>query len=131
MAFITYLDENEYKKKEKALRRYFMKNYKYLVFKFYPTLKKDGKIDGVYQVTLPTSDLFEKVYGAIELHFSVRNDVAILEDITPDRILMDCYEGDIPVYKRIPYRTKKDFKKIKIVEALINGDNRIRSRELS
>ena len=123
MAFITYLDENEYKKKERALRRYFMKNYKYLIFKFYPTLKKDGKKDGIYKITLPTSELFEKVYGAIELHFSVRNDVAILENITPDRILMSCFERDIPVYKGIPDSTRKDLKKIKIMEALINGDN--------
>lgn len=118
MIILTYLNENEYRKKERALKRYFMKTYKYLTFKFYPTLKKKGKKDGVYQVELPTSKIFEKVYGPIEIHFSVRNDVAIIEDILPDGILMDCFMRDLPTYKGTPYKTKKDLAKIKIMEEL-------------
>jgi len=122
MAIITYLDENEFRKKEKVLRKYFTKNYKYLLFDFYPSLKKEGKQDGIYEVELPTDELFSKVYGKMKLLFSVRKDVAILEDIVPSYILKACFERDIPCYKGIPYKTEDDLKKIKIMERLINGD---------
>ena len=63
--------------------------------------------------------MFEKVYGKITLKFSVKNDIAILEDITPNDILMACYSKDLPTYKGIPYDSKKDLEKIKIMEALM------------
>ena len=119
MAFITYLDENEFNKKERALARYFRKNYKYLMFEVYPTLKKDKKIDGKYEIELPVEELFERVYGKMRLKFSVKNDVAILEDITPHEILMACFSRDIPTYKGIPYNENKDLKKIKMMEAML------------
>ena len=122
MKEIIYLDENLYRKKKKALARYFRRNYKYLSMKVIPTLGKEGKKDGVYEIYLPTEELFEKVYGKIYLHFSVKNDVAIIEDILPNDILISCYEKDLPTYKGIPYETIKDLKKIKIVERLINGN---------
>lgn len=122
MTILTYLNENDYRKKERALKRYFMKSWKYLEFKFYPTLKKKGKKDGIYKIALPTEKIFEKVYGPLELHFSVKNDVAILEDIEPSEFLMKCFERNLPIYKGIPYYRKKDLEKIKIVERLINGN---------
>ena len=122
MAIITYLDENEFKKKERALRKYFMKNYKYLMFDFYPTLKREGKKDGVYEVELPTDEIFEKVYGKLKLLFSVRKDVAVLEDILPNEILLERHKKVLPTYKGIPYSSEKDLTKIKIVERLINGN---------
>lgn len=122
MKAITYLDENLYRKKKKALARYFRRNYKYLSMKVIPALGKEGKKDGIYEIYLPTEELFEKVYGKIYLHFSVKNDVAIIEDILPNDILISCYEKDLPTYKGIPYETIKDLKKIKIVERLINGN---------
>ena len=122
MKEIIYLDENLYRKKKKALARYFRRNYKYLSMKVIPTLGKEGKKDGIYEIYLPTEELFEKVYGKIYLHFSVKNDVAIIEDILPNDILISCYEKDLPTYKGIPYETIKDLKKIKIAERLINGN---------
>lgn len=116
---ITYLDENAYRKKEKALKRYFMKCYKYLIFDAIPKLKKEGKKDGVYQVDLPIDDLFKGVYGAMTLKFSVRNDVAILEDIEPNNILLACFARDLPTYKGIPYETSKDLKKLKMMEGIL------------
>lgn len=119
MGIITYVDENDFKKKQRALRRYFMKTYKYFIFKFIPTLKKEGKADGKYEVELPTDKLFKKVYGPIKVLFSVKKDVTILEDIIPDEFLIKCFEKDLPIYKGIPYCTKKDLQKIKIAERLI------------
>lgn len=122
MAIITYLDENNFKKKERALRKYFMKNYKYLIFKFYPTLKKGGKQEGHYEIELPVDTLFEKVYGKMKLLFSVYKDTAVLEDILPNEILMAAHRRDLPTYKGVPYSSKKDLKKLKIMERLINGN---------
>ena len=59
MAYVKFLDENLYKKKERALRRYFKKSYMYVVFKLVPTLKKTKKRDGIYEVDLPTDKLFD------------------------------------------------------------------------
>ena len=51
----------------------------------------------------------------MKLKFSVRNDVAILEDITPSEFLLNCYMRDLPVHKGLPYDSKKDLFKIKIL----------------
>lgn len=115
---ITYMDDILYKKLEKGLSRYFRRAYKYLIFDVCEKLKKPNKADGMYELKLPTDDLFEKVYGPLILKFSVKNDIAIIEDITPREILLSCYERDVPVYKGIPYDTKKDLFKIKAMEGL-------------
>ena len=118
MAYVTFLDKNEYKKKERALAKYFRKAYKYLIFEAVPKLKQPGKKDGLYEVELPVDDIFNKVYGTLKLKFSVTKDIAMIEDIVPHDILKACYEKDVPVYKGIPYNTKKDLDKIKILKEL-------------
>lgn len=114
MSIITYLDENEFRKRVKALRIYFPKCYKYLEFQAFPILRKENKIDGIYEVELPSGDLFKRVYGPMLLKFSVQNDVAILEDITPSEFLLTCFNKYLPIYKGIPYDSKKDLFKIKL-----------------
>jgi hypothetical protein len=118
MGYVTILDNNLYKKKQRALAKYFRGAYKYLIFQAVPKLKEPGKIDGLYQVELPVDDLFVKVYGKLILKFSVKKDIAMIEDIEPNDILIACYEKDLPLYKGIPYDSEKDLKKIKIMEAL-------------
>lgn len=115
MKYIKYLDENDFKKKERALSKYFRKQYKYWVFEVLPKLKQSGKIDGVYEIEFEIDELFKKVYGPMKLKFSVYNDIAILEDILPNDILIACFMKDLPVCKGIPYETKKDLLKIKIL----------------
>lgn len=122
MAIIKYLDENDYKTKERSLRKYFRKTYKYLIFNIYPTLKKEGKQDGTYEVELPCDEIFEKVYGKSKLLFSVRNDVVVLEDILPSEILLEGHKRYLPTYKGIPFASEKDLAKIKIVERILNGN---------
>ena len=100
MSYVKMLDEVDYMKKEKALARYFRKNYKYLIFEVYPKLKRDYKIDGKYEIILPTCELFERVYGKMKFKFSVQKDVALLEDITPQEILLACYMAYFQKKKR-------------------------------
>ena len=122
MAIISYYDENDFKKKERSLKKYFMKNYKYLIFDFYPSLKKEGKKEGKYEIELPVDELFEKVYGKMKLLFSVYKDVAVLEDIKPSELLLEGFRRELPTYKGVPYSSEKDLIKIKVMEKLINGD---------
>lgn len=119
MAVITYLDENDFNKKLRGLRRYFSKAYKYFIFKLQPTLIKDGKVEGKYEIELPIDELFKYTYGPIKALFTVTNDVVVLEDLIPDGILMKCFERDLPIYKGVPYYREKDLKKIKISERLV------------
>ena len=119
MAFVKILDENYFTKKKRALKRYFGGSYNYLTFEVFPKLRKEHKIDGLYEVELPTSELFKRVYGKMLLKFSVKNDVAIIEDLVPTDILIACFEKNLPVYKGIPYDGEKDLKKIKIMEKLL------------
>lgn len=120
MGIVTYIDENDFIKKQRALRKYFTKCYKYLIFKAIPKLKEPNKKDGVYEVELPSGELFKRVYGPMKLKFSVQNDIAVLEDITPSELLLNCYMKDLPVYKGLPYDSKKDLFKIKL-EVKMNG----------
>lgn len=116
---VVYLDKNDFNKKYRALRRYFMRCYKYIMFKLIPTLQKENKENGRYVVELPSGDLFNKVYGPMKVLFTVENDVAILEDIQPSELLMKCFERDMPIYKGIPYRTRTDLKKLKMMEVIL------------
>ena len=67
-----YINENEFHKLERSLKKYNMLAYKKLYFDYYPSLK-EGKLLGeivsedkekghvTYEVSLPTDDLFKKV----------------------------------------------------------------------
>ena len=77
-----YLNENEFKKLERSVKKYNMLAYKKLVFEFYPEMKEGnflGKLVSVnskentknYELKLPTDDLFIRVHGEIVLHYSV------------------------------------------------------------
>ena len=79
---LDYINENEFKKKERAIKKYNMLAYKKLLFDYYPSLR-EGNFLGVlvstneqdnidrYELTLPTDKTFVKVHGNITLHYSV------------------------------------------------------------
>ena len=113
---IVYIDENEFKKKERALRKYLVSAYKYWIFDVVPKLQKENKIDGKYEIELPVSNLFKKVYGELKILFTVKNDVVILEDIQPTEILTAMFRKELPTYKGIPYRDAKDKFKIELMK---------------
>lgn len=113
---ITYVDENEFNKKLRAIKKYCMGAYKYWIFEAIPKLQRENKIDGKYELELPFSNLFEKVYGKVKILFSVRKDVVILEDIIPNEILIDMHRKELPVYKGVPYRNEKDKFKIELMK---------------
>ena len=99
---IDYINENEFRKKERAIKKYNMLAYKKLLFDYYPSLR-EGNFQGVlvstnekdriekYELTLPTDKTFTKVHGNITLHYSVYLDqkTVMLETLTPEDILTE------------------------------------------
>lgn len=113
---ITYLNENEFKKRERAIKKYLMGAYKYWIFEVIPKLQKENKIDGKYELELPVDKLFKKVYGKVKVLFTVKDDVVILENIEPSEMLLDMHKRDLPSYKGVPYRNEKDKFKIELMK---------------
>ena len=109
-----YLDENDFRKKERSLRKYNMLAYKKLTFSFYPEIRKgnflgeeisrDNKAKTIsYELKLPTDKLFVKVHGEIRLHYTVYTDknVVLLTNITPEGILDEGHRAELSTYKGV------------------------------
>ncbi len=133
---IEYLNENEFRKKERAVKKYNMLAYKKLIFEFYPNFR-DGKFDGVivsknalegiikYDLKLPTDATFAKVYHDIVLHYTVyeKQRIVMLNNITPDDILMEGHQKELTTYKGVPIsksHAEKDMFKINLLNMLDN-----------
>ena len=111
---LDYLDENEYRKLERSLKKYNMMSYKKLNFDFYPALRK-GEILGElvsinkhdktesYELQLPTDSLFVKVYGKVKLLYTVykEQNTVMLTGLEPRGILMDGHKSELTAYKGI------------------------------
>ena len=111
---IDYINENEFRKKERAIKKYNMLAYKKLLFDYYPSLR-EGNFLGVlvstnekdhidkYELTLPTDKTFTKVHGNITLHYSVYkdNNIVMLETLTPEDILTEGHQKELTTYKGV------------------------------
>lgn len=129
-----YLDENDFRKKERSVRKYNMLAYKKLTFNYYPELrkgtflgkevKKDEKNNTVsYELMLPTDELFKKVHGPIVLHYTVYNDknIILLTNITPEGILDEGHRAELSTYKGVMIsktNPEKDMFKINLLNML-------------
>ena len=111
---IEYLDENEFNKRERALKRYNMIAFKKLAFEYSPKLKegiflgknvgRDEELKATnYELSLPTDELFVKVHGEIVLHYSVYDDnnVILFKTLTPDTILDEGHRSELKTYKGV------------------------------
>ena len=79
---LDYINENEFKKLERALKKYNMLAYKKLNFEYYPALR-NGKFVGVmtsqnkkagtetYELKLPSDNMFTQVHGDVKLIYTV------------------------------------------------------------
>ena len=79
---LDYINENEFKKLERALKKYNMLAFKKLNFDYYPALingkfvgelistnKKDGT--SKYELKLPSDKMFAAVHGEVKLFYTV------------------------------------------------------------
>ena len=133
---IDYINENEFRKKERAIKKYNMLAYKKLLFDYYPSLR-EGNFLGVlistnekdhidkYELTLPTDKTFVKVHGNITLHYSVYkdNNTVMLETLTPEDILTEGHQKELTTYKGVMVsKSHKDLDMFKI--NLLNSMNK-------
>ena len=129
-----YLDENDFRKKERSVRKYNMLAYKKLTFTYYPELRK-GKFLGKkvkendrdktvsYELQLPTAELFQKVHGPIVLHYTVYTEkkIILLTNITPEGILDEGHRAELSTYKGVMIsksNPEKDMFKINLLNML-------------
>ena len=129
-----YVDENEFRKKERSVRKYNMLAYKKLTFEYYPRIREGnflGKLvetsskDNTkeYELKLPTDALFSKVHGDIKLHYTVYEDskIVLLTNITPESILEEGHRSELSTYKGVMIsksNPEKDMFKINLLNML-------------
>ena len=133
-----YLNENDFRVKERTVRKYNMLAYREMTFKYYPKLKtgeflgkvvgenKDGSI--MYELPLPTDKMFEKVHGTITLHYTVYLDkkIILLTNITPEDILEEGHRSELTAYKGVmvsKQNKEKDMFKINLLNMMNKGNS--------
>ena len=129
-----YLNEAEFKKRERSLKKYNMFAFKKLVFDFYPEMKEgnflgekvlsddEKKIDS-YELVLPTDELFTKVHGEIVLHYDVykKEHIILLKTMTPEDLLLEGHKTELGAYKGVMISKEnadKDMFKINLLNML-------------
>lgn len=131
---LDYVNENEYKKLERALKKYNMLAFKKLNFEYYPALR-NGNFLGVkvkqnrkmgsttYELKLPSDKMFTQIHGEVKLIYTVHSNVGvvILEEITPSKILLEGHMKELTTYKGIMIskeNASKDIFKINLINML-------------
>lgn len=129
-----YVNENEFRKLERAVKKYNMLAYKRLYFEYYPSLKEGnflGEIINIdkekdatfYELKLPTDSMFAKVHGTIKLHYIVYNEskTVVLDKFTPLEILTEGHQSELVTYKGVMVskeHSDKDMFKINLLNML-------------
>ena len=131
---LDYINENEFKKLERALKKYNMLAFKKLNFEFYPALRngnflgeklESDKKTGTekYELRLPSDKMFARIHGEVKLIYSVhpKEEVVMLEEITPSKILLEGHMPELTTYKGIMIskaNSSKDMFKIDLLNML-------------
>ena len=129
-----YVNENEFHKLERSLKKYNMLAYKKLYFDYYPKLKEGTFLGQVvstntlngtstYKLKLPTDALFAKVHGDIELHYVVYESekMIMLDKLTPEDILAEGHQSELQTYKGVMVskaHSDKDIFKINLLNMI-------------
>ena len=129
-----YVNENEFHKLERSLKKYNMLAYKKLCFEFYPKMK-EGTFLGeqissnseantvTYELKLPTDIMFAKVHGDIRLRYIVYENekMIMLDSIEPVEILTEGHQSELETYKGVmvsKQHSEKDLFKINLLNML-------------
>jgi len=129
-----YVNENEFHKLERSLKKYNMLAYKKLYFEFYPSLKEGSFVGEIiatnneketitYELKLPTDVLFSKVHGDIKLHYIVykKEQIIMLNKLTPEDILSEGHQSELVTYKGVmvsKQHSDKDLFKINLLNMI-------------
>ncbi len=111
---LDYVNENEFRKLERSLKKYNMRAFKRLSFDYYPMMK-EGNFPGevisqnkkagtvTYEAKLPSDDLFAQVHGEVKLIYTVykKEETVMLKEILPKEILLEGHRSELGTYKGI------------------------------
>ena len=131
---VEYLNENEFNKKTRALKKYNMLAYKKLIFDCVPKLR-DGNMQGVivsknskegiikYEFKLPTDRMFSQVHGDVVLHYTLYENqkIIMLDTITPEEILSEGHQKELQTYKGVMIsksHAERDMFKINLLNSM-------------
>ena len=133
---LDYIDENEYHKLERALKKYNMIAFKKLNFEYYPFLRSgnfvgemvsSNKKNGTesYELKLPSDKIFTQIHGEVKLLYTVhkKEGIVILETLTPEDILLEGHRSELTTYKGImisKQNASKEMFKIDLLNMLQN-----------
>lgn len=111
---LDYINENEYKKLERALKKYNMLAFKKLNFDYYPALRNGNFVGELvstnkkdntekYELKLPSDKMFAAVHGEVKLYYTVykKEQTVMLDTITPTEILLEGHMSELTTYKGI------------------------------
>lgn len=131
---LDYVNENEYNKLERALKKYNMLAYKKLNFEYYPALRqgnflgqliKTNKKDHTqtYELKLPSDTMFSQVHGDVKLIYTVyeKEKIVMLTNITPSEILLEGHKAELTTYKGVMIskaNASKDIFKIDLINMM-------------
>ena len=129
-----YINENEFKKLERSLKKYNMLAFKKLYFEYYPQLKEGNFLGELvatnssqgsktYELKLPTDIMFSKVHGDIKLVYLVyeTEKIVMLDKIMPVDILSEGHRQELVTYKGVMVSSKhsdKDMFKINLLNMI-------------
>ncbi len=134
---LDYVNENEFRKLERALKKYNMRAFKKLNFDYYPSLR-NGEFEGeiisqnkkagtvTYELKLPSDAMFAQVHGEVKLIYTVykKEETVMLNEITPKEILLEGHKSELGTYKGIMIsktNASKDMFKIDLLN-MLQGD---------
>ncbi len=131
---LDYINENEFKKLERALKKYNMLAYKKLNFEYYPKLRSGNFIGELlstnkkdktetYELKLPSDHMFQQVHGDVTLKYIVykEQNIVMLDTITPTEILLEGHMAELTTYKGVMIskaNASKDMFKIDLLNML-------------
>ena len=111
---LDYVNENEFRKLERSLKKYNMRAFKKLSFTYYPMMR-DGEFPGevisqnkkagtiTYELELPSDEMFAQVHGKVKLIYTVykKEETVMLKEILPKDILLEGHRSELGTYKGI------------------------------
>ena len=129
-----YVNENEFRKLERSIKKYNMLAYKQLYFQYYPELKggkflgeivSDDEDNGTttYELKLTTDAMFSKVQGDIKLYYIVKKKkkIVMLDKFEPLDILSEGHNSELVTYKGVmvsKQHADKDMFKINLLNMI-------------
>ena len=131
---LDYINENEFHKLERALKKYNMLAYKKLNFEYYPQFRSGNLLGEIvetnqekktvkYELKLPSDHMFTQVHGDVKLHYIVytEQNTVMLDTISPSDILLEGHMAELTTYKGVMISKQneaKDMFKIDLLNML-------------